>query len=70
MEYLRRMIAKRILMTASPGNWVLDTYCHLMSEGVSPGEAAKALSLFVDEVLAAKTRKTERIDDTTAPMGN
>jgi len=40
--------------------WLLDLYRHLTSQGVNSEEALQAMSLFVDQAIARKARRTEK----------
>jgi hypothetical protein len=41
---------------------VLDVYCYLLGRGFSAGEAIKAMSSFVDEIVAIKAPKMQRVE--------
>lgn len=51
---LRKLIAERIKAKGASPFWLTDVYLHLLDQGAPPDDAIKALSLFVDEVIAKK----------------
>jgi predicted secreted protein len=52
---LRKLIVERIKAKGGVrGSWVLEVYYHLLSLGVSPDDATKAMNAFVDEIIAMK----------------
>jgi hypothetical protein len=54
MSDLRSVIVERIKARGSSSFWILDAYYHLISSGIAPDDAIKAMSLFVDEVIERK----------------
>ncbi|MGY3615634.1 hypothetical protein [Bradyrhizobium sp. USDA 10063] len=59
---LRWLIVEWSRSNTSTGNgrWLLDVYHHLLAEGASPEDAIKAISSFVDEIIATKARQRAR----------
>lgn len=62
MADLRELIIERVRTRGSVAcPSVLDVYYHLVvSHGVCPDEASKAMSAFVDEIIAMKGKQHER----------
>lgn len=73
-SFLRKLIIEHVRRCGhrnGRGSWVLDVYCELLKNGAEPEEAAREMSSFVDDIIAAKERrqKLELVDDGT-PVGN
>jgi len=54
MDLLRKLIIERVKTNSGTCFWLLDVYNHLIDHGASPDDAIKAMSLFVDEIIAMK----------------
>ena len=54
MDLLRKLIIERVKTNNGASFWLLDVYYHLIAHGASPDDAIKAMSLFVDEIIAMK----------------
>ena len=63
MDLTRKLIIERVKRRSDLGvPWVLDVYCYLVQRGTSPDRAAKAMSDFVDDLIATKARRLERAE--------
>ncbi len=60
MNDLRSMIIERVKTHGPSGFWILDTYHHLISNGVPADDAITAMNLFVDEVIERKRERCQR----------
>jgi hypothetical protein len=56
MDLLRKLIIEKTRSGTS--FWALDVYHYLIGHGASHADALKAMNLFVDEAIAAKTHKS------------
>jgi hypothetical protein len=61
MDLLRKLIMERTRETGCTGPWVLDVYYYLIGHGASRDDAVKAMTFFVDDIIAIKRmRQVER----------
>jgi hypothetical protein len=61
MDLQRKLIVEWIKTNGCTGLWLLDAYHYLLGHGVSSADAVKALELFVDEAIALKAERKERV---------